>query len=52
MTKNYNQLLDQPEMGQTLNRRISSHTNILGHTNHNGAMLEPPESKGCHPASQ
>lgn len=36
---NYNLLLEQPEMGQTLNPHISSHTHILGHANHNSTML-------------
>lgn len=31
---------------------ISSHAYIAGHTNQTSATLEPPESKGCHPASQ
>jgi len=43
---NYNQLLEQPEMGQTLNPHNHSHTN------RNSATLEPPKSKGCRPASQ
>lgn len=52
---NYNQPLKQPETDLWLLVilvSISSHAYSAGHSNHTSATLEPPESTGCHPASQ
>lgn len=46
---NYYQLLEQPETNSYSCISLHSH---LSHASHNSPMLEPPESKGCHPASQ
>lgn len=45
----FNQVLEHPETNPYL--CISFHTH-LSHASHNSPMLEPQESKGCHPASQ
>lgn len=46
---NYNQLLEQPETNPYSCISLHGH---LSHASHNSPMLKPPESKGCHPASQ